>query len=680
MKLKYQNKDFFKKFDNEYAYKKGQLGIFYKGDHIFARLWQPLAENVELLIFAKDDQDRLIKTLQMSKKDTIWEVKISKDFDEFYYQFKVTQDGKTNVVLDPYAYSMAPFNWEGQEVNVGKGAFVDFDSPKAGKMPREVNLKTNYGVDPIVYELHTRDFTSLLNPKQFKSRLGTFNAMLEHKVFKYLKSLGVTHLQLLPLQSTYTVNEFDLRILQKGDGEGWLTNYNWGYDPHNYFTLNGIYSSDPSKPYARIKEFRKFVDEAHKNNIGVIVDVVYNHMFTNRIYDDIIDGYYYRDNAVTRPVSYPPLADERYMARRIIVDSLKMYVEKFDVDGFRFDLSCFLHKETIDEIDKELRKIKPNIVLHGEAWAYTDLNTEQKEAYIKGSLDNNLQFGYFSDTLRDAIKGFDMHGGGKGLIASYDKNLLERYIVTVTGGLKTYNYNFLEKVSEYDAYTSDPRVNLSYASCHDGSTLWDKINFSTEKLSFIERLERYRQGLLMTTTTMGRQFMLAGTELLQTKPYDKTGVQTNDMHKSNYRDNFGEHPDDNKYEWNSYKTTDYVNGLKWKHLENENVQKYIFEFVQKLNKWRNKTRFFRLDNLADIEKALTWRKVDFGKGILIFELNVDNKTIQVIHNFGNSKFKYDIKGKKILFNSKINQTNLNYVYDHTSMILELKNKKGASND
>ncbi|MCU9936877.1 alpha-amylase family glycosyl hydrolase [Mycoplasmopsis cynos] len=154
---------------------------------------------------------------------------------------------------------------------------------------------------------------------------------------------------------------------------------------------------------ARIEEFKNFVDLAHKNGIGIILDVVYNHMMDNHILDDVVPIYYYRDEATKKPVIFPPLADERYMVRKLMFDSLKYFVEVFNVDGFRFDLSCFHHKETIDYIVTNLRKIKPNLVFHGEAWKFTDLNLE--DSYIKGITNNKLLFGYFNDSIRDAIKG-----------------------------------------------------------------------------------------------------------------------------------------------------------------------------------------------------------------------------------------------------------------------------------
>ncbi|WAM01406.1 hypothetical protein NWE60_02095 [Mycoplasmopsis felis] len=78
----------------------------------------------------------------------------------------------------------------------------------------------------------------------------------------------MTHVQFLPIHSAYTVNDLNNSILLKNQGDKWTTNYNWGYDPHNYFSINGIYSSNPKDPYNRIKEFRELIDKAHWKGCG----------------------------------------------------------------------------------------------------------------------------------------------------------------------------------------------------------------------------------------------------------------------------------------------------------------------------------------------------------------------------------------------------------------------------
>ncbi|MBU4693200.1 alpha-amylase [Mycoplasma sp. CSL7491-lung] len=653
MNLRNKSSKFYINFDKEYSYQKNDLGVLFKNNLIQVKIWQPIAKNVELLIFDKNDKEKIINTLQGTKEKVIWKFELPLEFENFLYQFKITHSNESETyALDPYAYSLASFDWKGEETKVGKGILLNINSDKNGNKPKKLIWRKNNYVDASIYELHVRDFTSALNQKDFKSRLGTFNALREHNLFRYVKDLGITHVQLLPIQSAYTVNDNETKIYKKGEGKGWTTNYNWGYDPHNYFTINGIYSSNPDDPHARIKELKKLVQDAHNNGVGVIMDVVYNHMMTNSIYDNILPGYYYRDNAKITPVNYAPLADERYMVRKIMVDSLKYFVKYFNIDGFRFDLSSFHHNETIDYIAKELRKINPNIILHGEAWPFSDLKF--KDSYIKGVKSNNIGFGYFNDSLRDAIKGYEHNDFKPGLISKYDKTLFKRYVTSIVGGIKDFNFgNAKHSREKYVLYSDDIATNLAYAACHDGMTLWDKINTTTTNLTFIERIETYRQALMMTTFTQGRQFILAGTELLQSKPCDYSGEEGFKCKVSEY-DDFNEKPDKNSYHPNSYKTTDYVNAIKWEHLDKEGVKEFIYDFFKKINNFRNKTKFFRLATNEEINKSLKFTKTNIQKGILSFTISLNNETIEVIHNFSNQEINYKLNdGDKILFNSRI---------------------------
>ncbi|TNK92633.1 alpha-amylase, partial [Mycoplasmopsis pullorum] len=118
---------------------------------------------------------------------------------------------------------------------------------------------------------------------------------------------------------------------------------------------------------------------------------------------------------------------------------LKYFVKTFDVDGFRFDLSCFIDEETLAEIARELRKIKPNIVLHGEAWPFSDLPFEK--SWIKGTKGNDYKFAYFNDTIRDAIGVNENDSTQKGLIIEHNQNQFLRYVTSVTGNIKNYDWN-----------------------------------------------------------------------------------------------------------------------------------------------------------------------------------------------------------------------------------------------
>ncbi|QJB71434.1 alpha-amylase family glycosyl hydrolase [Mycoplasma sp. 1654_15] len=651
-----KNKTFFDDLDQKFSYKKSDLGVKFLKDKIQLKLWQPIAKKVEVLVFDKTNFSSQVATFKAVKKGSIWFTFIPLQFECFYYQYKIFHNNnKTTFALDPYAISLAPFNWQEDENKVGLGALINKKSAQTGQKPKKLVYKNNNHVDVNIYELHIRDFTSLKNQNEFLSKLGTFDAAIEANLFSYVKKLGFSHIQLLPIASAFSVNDLEQKMIYKSQASKWSTNYNWGYDPHNYFSINGIYSSNPKDPYARIKEFKKFVSEAHKNNIGIILDVVYNHLMTNNILNNIIDGYYFRNEAKIKPVKYPPLADQRLMTKKLILDSLKYFVQEFNVDGFRFDLSCFMHKETINEIVTELRKLNPNLVFHGEAWPFTDL--EFQNSYIKGTNSNNLAFAYFNDTIRDSIKGSEHSTINSGLIIKQNEDLFVKFVSSIVGNIKDFNFkNITHSKDDYFLFAEDISMVLNYAACHDGFTLWDKINVSAKaNLPLKRRIEIYRQALMMSVFSQGRHLMLAGTELLQSKPCDNSGEEPEKCVYSTY-DDFNEQPDNSAYHPNSYKTSDYTNGLKWTHLKNELVKQNVFNFVSKLNKYRAKTRFFRLATNKEIKDNIKFLEVDKQKAIIAYQIKQNNEVVEVIHNFSEASHFYKLLNKdKVLFSSRIKQ-------------------------
>src|SRR5699024_6877184 len=123
-----------------------------------------------------------------------------------------------------------------------------------------------------IYEVQVRDFTS--DPSfedELTAQFGTFEAFVAK--LDYIQSLGVTHIQLLPLMSYYFANDLanGERSLEYASTE---QNYNWGYDPQSYFALTGMYSEDPTDPAKRIEELKLLIDEIHQRDMGVILDVV----------------------------------------------------------------------------------------------------------------------------------------------------------------------------------------------------------------------------------------------------------------------------------------------------------------------------------------------------------------------------------------------------------------------
>ena len=159
-----------------------------------------------------------------------------------FYDISLTNAKGTINVLDPYARSMAAYRNTGGS---GRAAVVDMNSakalPRGGMNASYVSLKQRE--DAVIYEMSVRDFT--ISPDaNVKEAPGTYLSFIEK--IPYLKNLGITHVQLMPVVNFYFTDETDRSYEATGTTND--NNYNWGYDPHNYFTPEGWYASDARDP------------------------------------------------------------------------------------------------------------------------------------------------------------------------------------------------------------------------------------------------------------------------------------------------------------------------------------------------------------------------------------------------------------------------------------------------
>lgn len=150
--------------------------------------------------------------------------------------------------------------------------------------------------------------------------------------------------------------------------------FNWGYDPKNYNAPEGSYSTDPYNPALRVQELKTAVQALHDNGLRVIMDVVYNHMYSADAanFNKLVPGYFFRTDASGKLTNGSgcgnDVASERSMARKFIVESVVYWAKEYNLDGFRFDLMGLLDVDTMNEIRKELDKIDPSIIIIGEGW------------------------------------------------------------------------------------------------------------------------------------------------------------------------------------------------------------------------------------------------------------------------------------------------------------------------
>lgn len=601
------------------------FGVSYSGTDAHFKLWSPPAGRVELLLFDKNQQ-ALATTEPLLMTHTgkgVWErtlkaasVKGINSLDGLYYQYKVYAYGEARLALDPYAKSMAAFDTTSHD-RIGKAAIVDMNAIKS----KPAIFKRNYTnaaftaneLDMVAYEIHVRDFT--IQPDVVEPEVaGTFKGFIQK--IPHIKNLGITHVQFLPVNNFYTVSETD-REYKKGTTR--VGNYNWGYDPHNYFTLEGWFATDANNPYTRIKEYRELVQALHDKGIGVIMDVVYNHLYIAETFENAAPGCYHRfadDYRISgKTGAGPSFETRRLMARKLIIESLVHFVEMYHVDGFRFDLMGFMDHETMLAIRQEVGKVyNPanihELILQGEAWVFSDLNTDtaatgRDAATTKLNYPNKgLSVAFFNDSSRDSYTGREHN---KGFVQGIYKEG-DRVATGIIAGLIDYNAGDLALNSEifndtYNRFADAPATCLNYLSIHDGYTLWDKINLSVKDITKAERARLMRFASAMLFTSQGKIILHGGDELLRSKPLSTIDKESHRAHTTEFTD---EEEGTVYFHENTYCSHDYTNMLRWDRLVNEyhEFSTGMVDYYKGLIQMRRQLPCLRYKNAESIRQGL----------------------------------------------------------------------------
>ena len=601
--------------DRNYTYQ-GSLGVNYSSQESIFKLWAPSAQRVELELF-EEPKGEATAVYPLTKSESgVWIRKVEGDLKGKYYHYIVNNSGNKQKALDPYAKSMSGFDFS--EDHLAKGAIIDLEDtdPNNWKDDGYVNLESDCNV--VIYEMSVRDFTISSNSEVEADKRGTYLGFIDK--ISHLKELGITHVQLMPVLNFYFGNEYkqDFEDIREIEDEAKM-NYNWGYDPHNYFTPEGWYSSNPGNPEARVRELKELIKALHEADIGVILDVVYNHTAITDIFETIVPAYYYRrhaDNSLTNGSGCGnDTASEREMMRKLIIDSTTYWTDEYHVDGFRFDLMGLHDEKTIKRMAKEVRKINPDAVLLGEGWNLGTLSAEEKYVKAAGEKRSLLRVdsgpAVFNDGIRDALKqnhfGGNLEDGGflQGFVNS--KSLIRSGIIA---GMVNYESNLAIESDPYHRFADQPEEVINYVSCHDGYTLWDKIVGSTPNASLEERIRMAKLGASIILTSQGRAFIHGGEEMLRTKP------------------------NPNKYknlDHNSYSSGDYTNQIDWNRKEEYSE---VVEYYKGLIQLRKEHPAFRMETMEEIQYGLSF----FAEGIdfvIAFKLDCptdDWEKIIVAHN------------------------------------------------
>ena len=545
-----------------------KLGAIYSKDKTTFRVFSPTSVTLDLLISDDYLKVRRNKYQMVRNEIGIYEITLEGDFKGYYYNYLV--DNKYEVT-DPYSFTAS--------INSLSSVVVDMKETDPSGF-RDEKLPQNLEEDAIIYEMSVKNYTA--DRSSGIKNKGKFLGLTEEGSsfegvstgIDNVKELGVSHVQLLPLYDFISVDEDDSCFFDDD-------NYNWGYDPELYFAPEGSYATDPYDPTSRIKDAKKMIQTFHRNNISVVMDVVYNHTFKS--YDSnlhtLARGYYHRMNedgsfsngsGVGNEVN-----SENAFTRKLIIDSLCHWAREYKVDGFRFDLMALIDIDTIKIALRELKKINPNIIIYGEPWMafYSPLPLDKQ--ILKGAQRSN-SFGVFNDDFRDAIKG-DVNGYEKG----YIQGIFSNKIKIETGIAGSIHYD-----DKRIGFADDANETINYFNCHDNLIIYDKLAISLNDSRDIDSYIKLALGLIFLS--FGKPFIYEGNEFNHSKNNDA----------------------------NSYRSPLSINSIKWEDKLN-NID--IFNYTKDLIKLRKSIDIFKMTKASDIRKSLTFME-DIEESLIIYKL------------------------------------------------------------
>lgn len=673
------------------------LGVTYPRDpqgkkRPLLSVWAPTASAVKVVI--KNPQGNpQIQSLPMVtqpltlKEKGVWQILGPENWDRAYYQLEIdvyqplTQGFKTYRTTDPYAVSLS--------TNSEWSQFVDLQDPDL-KPPHWDQTALSFKnpeapEDWVIYELHVRDFSQndAKVPLTHRGKYTAFSQMgAGQSHLKRLARSGITHVHLLPVFDIATIPEAAQQVpvippfgaptpapnslmpqeiigkVRTQDG------FNWGYDPLHYGVPEGSYSTDP-EGVTRIQEFRNMVQSLEKMELGVVMDVVYNHTHaageeTLSILDKIVPGYYYRLDAmgkVQHTSCCPDTASEHTMMEHLMIQTLMRWAKVYHVRGFRFDLMGHHTRENMLHIRQALDQLTlaqdgidgRSIYLYGEGWRFGSLEAVNTDAAMHQLNAAGTGVGTFNDRIRDSLRGgnFDHstrsdQGFINGLFLNPNHspwntdtpktptaqaqqllNYTQLIRLSMAGNLADFTLGGVKgKNMSYRGhppagYTQDPQENVNYVSAHDNYTLWDQIAAKAPlTTSAATRAQMQQLGMAAVILGQGVPFLHAGSEILRSKSGDGDSYDSGDWFNAldwTYQNNgWGKGL---PAAWRNQKEWPFWNPLlpqaqfKPSPLEIQNHLKTI----ENLLRTRKASPLFRLRTAEAIQKQVRFLNAEMGK-------------------------------------------------------------------
>jgi isoamylase len=441
-------------------------------------IYSKYAEHVTLLLYGEHDFAAPLLSIPFefprNKTNRIWHVRVPAAMAEGarYYGYRVfgpfnpdkgQRFDDQKILLDPYAIGV--FFPPGHSRAAACGPGSNAGQAPLGVLPSNKPTRLavrprgpRYGHELVIYEMHVRGFTQRNNSGVSGDARGKFAGVVAK--IPYLQRLGVTAVELLPVQ------QFDP---QEGNF--------WGYMTLNFFSPHLDYGRDGTAE-GTLAEFRWMVDELHQAGIEVFLDVVYNHTTEGDVdgptysFRGIDNSSYYaldpRDLAKYANFSAcgNDLRTARPIVRRLIVDSLRYWVQEMGVDGFRFDLASIFARSddgTVNVSDPPIiAEIGSNADLQNTRLIAEPWQGEPGGGYLIGGVFPGKTWSQWNDHFRNDVRGF-VRG---------EPNLVSNLMTRLYGSTDLFPDTRVDAFRRYQS--------INYVDCHDGLTMCDLVSYTID--------------------------------------------------------------------------------------------------------------------------------------------------------------------------------------------------------
>ena len=442
------------------------LGVRSTGKSGTLRVWSQNASELDLCLFDSKDAGWIVETIPMTRDEHgVWEATSDKLVPGTRYSVRASGPGgpthrfdPSRDLLDPYARGLARArdgNWRSY---VQDGSF-DWGS----------TVKPNIPLDhTVLYEAHAKGLTKL-NPALPDKLRGTYAGLGHKSTIAYLKSLGITTVELLPVHQSLS----EQRLIKQG-----LTNY-WGYNTLNFFTPNAEYATAQAQKGgtgAVLREFKQMVKALHDAGLEVVLDVVYNHTAEEGLtgptnsFRGLDNASYYRMDDKGNYIDVTGCGNTvnfaEPAAQRLVLDSLRYWANEVQIDGFRFDLAVTLGRDE----NVEYQKTHPLLqaILDDPQLQNVKMISEPWDVGMGGWQVGNFPDGWseWNDGYRDRMRDFWLSDIGAARRDGTAPNGIGSLARRLAGSAHVFSQE------------RGPLASVNFITAHDGFTMADLTGYN----------------------------------------------------------------------------------------------------------------------------------------------------------------------------------------------------------